>query len=143
MKRLLLLSVLTLTSCGLFSPPPSEPTPALVRGIPVYWHVATSQAQINRFALQSEAVPVLGATVKNADGSCTIWLRSDAVHYVGVAAHEFGHCQALPGDSTEQTANDYARLYLDTCGESVAPLGLPDTRKATCAEPPALAQMED
>lgn len=136
MKRLLLLLALALAACGIQAPPPADTVTVL--GIPVRWHVATSQAQLNRFAMQPSGVAVLGSTVKNADGSCTIWLRSDAVHYAGVAAHEFGHCLALPADSTEQTASDYARLYLDTCGESVAPLGLPDTRKATCQEPPAL-----
>lgn len=135
MKRLLLLAAL-LTSCALTPTPPADTVTVL--GIPVRWHVATSQAQINAAARRPPGTPVLGVTHRNDDGSCDIWLRSDAVHYAGVVAHEFGHCQALPEDGSEKTAMDYGRLYLDTCGESVAPLGLPDTRPAMCSEPPRL-----
>ena len=133
--RLFWLLPLLLIGCAL-TPPPADTVTVL--GIPVRWHVATSQARINLVARRPPGTPVLGVTHRNDDGSCDIWLRSDAVHYVGVAAHEFGHCQALPEDGSEKTAMDYGRLYLDTCGESVAPLGLPDTRPATCGEPPLL-----
>lgn len=130
---------------GCAGPPPALPPPAPLAttpwpGVTVEWHVQLSQAALNEYALRTPTPPhdVQGAAWMRPGGVCEVHLLLDVVRVAEVAAHEAGHCHAIAthGDWSEAPAVAYAAQYVSACGASVAPLGLPDDRPATCDRPP-------
>jgi len=142
----LLLAAL-LTGCGqpaVGHPAPLPPVPLVTSpwpGVPIEWHAETSQIALDAYARPGGLTGhVLGTAWMRLDGTCEVHVMFDELLRPEVAAHEAAHCLAIAqhGDWSEAPAEAYVPRYLQTCGVSVAPLGLPDDRPARCATPPDL-----
>ncbi|AWT34592.1 hypothetical protein DM785_02745 [Deinococcus actinosclerus] len=136
-----------LIGCG--QPPAGHPAPpppaALVTepwpGVPIEWHAETSQPALDAYARPGGLTGhVLGTAWMRPDGTCEVHVMFDRLLTPEVAAHEAAHCLAIHqrGDWSEAPAKAYTPRYIQVCGVSVAPLGLPDDRPARCAAPPDL-----
>ncbi|MCD0164872.1 hypothetical protein IHN32_00340 [Deinococcus sp. 14RED07] len=147
MTRPLLFLLAILTGCGppQTSPPVPEPPAPLVTtpwpGVWIEWHAEISQQALDRSARPGGLDGhVLGTAWMRPDGVCEVHVMFDRLLTPEVSAHEAAHCLAIAqrGDWTEAPAVAYVPRYLQSCGVSVAPLGLPDPRPATCTGPPDL-----
>lgn len=122
-------------------PPPAPLVTQPWPDVRIEWHAQISQDALDRYA-RPEGAPrhVLGTAWMRPDGTCEVHLMLDAVRTPEVSAHEAAHCLAITrhGDWSEATAEAYVPRYLQACGVTVAPLGLPDPRPSTCAVPPDL-----
>lgn len=148
MRRYLLALPLLLAACGLSAPGPAE-WQATVRGVPITYALVPP-GSLGVIATGDVAARANYNHVTRT-GHVSVDVARSRHGLVRTIAHEVGHIlyfhhglQGFPRTDLgphyqkplEGWAETYADLYINTCGESLAPLGWTDYAKARCTEAP-------